>query len=65
VSRLYGRRVAGVVLLFTRRYPRAIYDFALGMNRRVFRVIACAVLMTDAYPPFRLAVAGQEPANGW
>ncbi|MGY1708830.1 DUF4389 domain-containing protein [Geodermatophilus sp. SYSU D00758] len=55
--------VAGVVLLFTDRYPAPVYDFVMGMDRWVLRVIAYVALMTDRYPPFRLDTGGADPGT--
>lgn len=55
---------AGVALLVTTRYPPGIFDFVLGLDRWVARVVAYAGLMIDAYPPFRLDQGGEEKEPG-
>jgi hypothetical protein len=48
--------VAWFAILFTGRYPRGLFDFVEGVIRWHNRVVAYAlVLVTDRYPPFRLA----------
>ena len=55
--------IAAVVLLFTKRYPRPIFDFVMGMLRWTFRVTAYTALMRDEYPPFRLDTGGLDPGS--
>jgi Domain of unknown function (DUF4389) len=53
--------IASVILLFTGRYPPALFSFALGLDRWALRVASYVVLMTDRYPPFRLDMGPNEP----
>src|SRR5919106_6518631 len=48
--------IAWFAILFTGRYPRGMFEFVNGVIRWNSRVTAYAfLLVTDRYPPFRLA----------
>jgi len=54
--------IAAVILLFSGRYQRPLFDLILGIDRWIYRVLVYTALMRDEYPPFRLDQGATEPA---
>jgi hypothetical protein len=55
--------ISWFAVVFTRRYPRGLYDFVVGVHRWGWRVQAYLFLMVDPYPPFTIADDPEYPAR--
>lgn len=54
--------VAFFAVLFTRKYPESLFNFAVGVNRWSMNVAAYVGLLRDEYPPFTMD-AGSYPVT--
>jgi hypothetical protein len=55
--------VGAIALATNGAYPRGLFDYVIGLNRWVIRVVAYGALMTSDYPPFLLDKGEHEPTG--
>jgi hypothetical protein len=63
IAAFFALIVAFFAVLFTRRYPRGLFDFMVGVIRWSWRVGAYILLLVDDYPPFTLQDDPNYPAR--
>jgi hypothetical protein len=55
--------ISWFAVVITRRYPRGLFNYVVGVYRWYYRVGAYVSLMTDRYPPFTLQDQPDYPVD--
>ncbi len=56
IGAVFAAIIAWFAILVTGQFPRALFDYVVGVGRWGLRVAAyTALLVTDVYPPFSLS----------
>lgn len=55
--------VAAIAVAVYGEYPPNLFEYVVGLNRWVIRVVAYGALMSNAYPPFLLDKGGRESTH--
>jgi hypothetical protein len=63
IGALFAIFISFFAVIFTRRYPRGLFDYVVGVSRWAWRVQAYLLLMVDPYPPFTLQDDPNYPAR--
>jgi hypothetical protein len=63
IGALFAIIISFFAVIITRRYPRGLFDYVLGVSRWIWRVQAYLLLMVDPYPPFTLQDDPNYPAR--
>jgi hypothetical protein len=63
IGALFAIVISFFAVIITRRYPRGLFDYVVGVVRWAWRVQAYLLLMVDPYPPFTLQDDPDYPAR--